>query len=451
LANLVLGEGPAHHLVAPGHSEVTITIRGIGGPLAINTIAVADGGSVKVTSKPGTVADSIADSIRRLSISRPLAIDSIAEADGGGVKVSRGSVAETKSNAIRRLSLPLAIAMSMAGETIRIGSRANRAIAIAMSRVNLGKAHRSDSGTSDSIAIRRLGISRPLADTIADAVSDSGGVQISSSPGTVADSISVRRLSISRPLANAIADAVSDGGGVEISSGPGTVADSIADSIRRLSIGRPLAIGAIADAISDGGGVKVSTSPGTVADSIRRFSISRPLAIGSVADAVSDGGGVEISRSPVAESIAIRRLSLPLAIAAIANAIVESLGATVREADSGVGVETDAIAVRSIGGPLADSVSVSVASIAAVSETKTLDAPLGAAHPGGVKSHSVADRRLSLPLAVSLGGPRLGVDSAIRVVRESSQSNTTVQTDSIRGLSLPLAVSSVSIPKSIPH
>jgi len=412
LANLVLGVGPAHHLVAPGHPEVTITIRGIGGPLAINTIAVADGGSVKVTSKPGTVADSIADSIRRLSISRPLAIDSIAEADGGGVKVSRGSVAETKSNAIRRLSLPLAIAMSMAGETIRIGSRTNRAIAIAMSRVNLGKAHRSDSGTSDSIAIRRLGISRPLA--------------------------------------NAIADAVSDGGGVEISSGPGTVADSIADSIRRLSIGRPLAIGAIADAISDGGGVKVSTSPGTVADSIRRFSISRPLAIGSVADAVSDGGGVEISRSPVAESIAIRRLSLPLAIAAIANAIVESLGATVREADSGVGVETDAIAVRSIGGPLADSVSVSVASIAAVSETKTLGAPLGAAHSGGVKSHSIAIRGLSLPLAVSLGGPGLGVDSAIRVVRESSQSNTTVQTDSIRGLSLPLAVSSVSIPKSIP-
>jgi len=370
LANLVLGVGPAHHLVAPGHPEVTITIRGIGGPLAIKTIAVADGGSVKVTSKPGTVADSIADSIRRLSISRPLAIDSIAEADGGGVKVSRGSVAETKSNAIRRLSLPLAIAMSMAGETIRIGSRANRAIAIAMSRVNLGKAHRSDSGTSDSIAIRRLGISRPLA--------------------------------------NAIADAVSDGGGVEISSGPGTVADSIADSIRRLSIGRPLAIGAIADAISDGGGVKVSPSPGTVADSIRRFSISRPLAIGSVADAVSDGGGVEISRSPVAESIAIRRLSLPLSIA---NA---------------------------------------VASIAAVSETKTLGAPLGAAHSGGVKSHSIAIRGLSLPLAVSLGGPGLGVDSAIRVVRESSQSNTTVQTDSIRGLSLPLAVSSVSIPKSIP-
>jgi len=371
LANLVLGVGPAHHLVAPGHPEVTITIRGIGGPLAINTIAVADGGSVKVTSKPGTVADSIADSIRRLSISRPLAIDSIAEADGGGVKVSRGSVAETKSNAIRRLSLPLAIAMSMAGETIRIGSRTNRAIAIAMSRVNLGKAHRSDSGTSDSIAIRRLGISRPLA-------------------------------------IGSIADAVSDGGGVEISSGPGTVADSIADSIRRLSIGRPLAIGAIADAISDGGGVKVSTSPGTVADSIRRFSISRPLAIGSVADAVSDGGGVEISRSPVAESIAIRRLSLPLSIA---NA---------------------------------------VASIAAVSETKTLDAPLGAAHSGGVKSHSIAIRGLSLPLAVSLGGPGLGVDSAIRVVRESSQSNTTVQTDSIRGLSLPLAVSSVSIPKSIP-
>jgi len=196
---------------------------------------------------------------------------------------------------------------------------------------------------------------------------------------------------------------------VEISSGPGTVADSIADSIRRLSIGRPLAIGAIADAISDGGGVKVSTSPGTVADSIRRFSISRPLAIGSVADAVSDGGGVEISRSPVAESIAIRRLSLPLAIA---NA---------------------------------------VASITAVSETKTLGAPLGAAHSGGVKSHSIAIRGLSLPLAVSLGGPGLGVDSAIRVIRESSQSNTTVQTDSIRGLSLPLAVSSVSIPKSIPH
>jgi len=371
LANLVLGVGPAHHLVAPGHSEVTITIRGIGGPLAIKTIAVADGGSVKVTSKPGTVADSIADSIRRLSISRPLAIDSIAEADGGGVKVSRGSVAETKSNAIRRLSLPLAIAMSMAGETIRIGSRTNRAIAIAMSRVNLGKAHRSDSGTSDSIAIRRLGISRPFAN-------------------------------------------------------------------------------AIADAVSDGGGVKVSTGPGTVADSIRRLSISRPLAIGSIADAVSNGGGVEISRSPVAESIAIRRLSLPLAIAAIANAIVESLGATVREADSGVGVQTNSIAVRSIGGPLADSVSVSVASIAAVSETKTLDAPLGAAHSGGVKSHSIAIRGLSLPLAVSLGGPGLGVDSAIRVVRESSQSNTTVQTDSIRGLSLPLAVSSVSIPKSIP-
>merc|ERR1712121_189106 len=224
--------------------------------------------------------------------------------------------------------------MSMAGETIRIGSRTNRAIAIAMSRVNLGKAHRSDSGTSDSIAIRRLGISRPLA--------------ISS-----------------------IADAVSDGGGVEISSGPGTAADSIADSIRRLSIGRP-------------------------------------LAIGSVADAVSDGGGVEISRSPVAESIAVRRLSLPLSIA---NA---------------------------------------EASIAAVSETKTLGAPLGAAHSGGVKSHSIAIRGLSLPLAVSLGGPRLGVDSAIRVIRESSQSNTTVQTDSIRGLSLPLAVSSVSIPKSIP-
>jgi len=376
LANLVLGVGPAHHLVAPGHPEVTITIRGIGGPLAINTIAVADGGSVKVTSKPGTVADSIADSIRRLSISRPLAIDSIAEADGGGVKVSRGSVAETKSNAIRRLSLPLAIAMSMAGETIRIGSRTNRAIAIAMSRVNLGKAHRSDSGTSDSIAIRRLGISRPLA-------------------------------------IGSIADAVSDGGGVEISSGPGTVADSISDSIRRLSI-------------------------------------SRPLAIGSIADAISNGGGVKVSRSPVAESNAIRRLSLPLSIAAIANAIVESLGATVREADSGVGVETDAIAVRSIGGPLADSVSVSVASIAAVSETKTLDAPLGAAHSGGVKSHSIAIRGLSLPLAVSLGGPGLGVDSAIRVVRESSQSNTTVQTDSIRGLSLPLAVSSVSIPKSIP-
>jgi len=373
LANLVLGVGPAHHLVAPGHPEVTITIRGIGGPLAINTIAVADGGSVKVTSKPGTVADSIADSIRRLSISRPLAIDSIAEADGGGVKVSRGSVAETKSNAIRRLSLPLAIAMSMAGETIRIGSRTNRAIAIAMSRVNLGKAHRSDSGTSDSIAIRRLGISRPLANTIADAVSDGGGVEISSSPGTVADSISVRRLSISRPLANAIADAI------------------------------------------------------------------------------PDGGGVEVSRSPVAESIAIRRLSLPLAIAAKANAIVESLGATVREADSGVGVQTDAIAVRSIGGPLADSVSVSVASIAAVSKTKTLGTPLGAAHSGGVKSHSVAIRGLSLPLAVSLGGPGLGVDSAIRVIRESSQSNTTVQTDSIRGLSLPLAVSSVSIPKSIPH
>jgi len=410
LANLVLGVGPAHHLVAPGHSEVTITIRGIGGPLAIKTIAVADGGSVKVTSKPGTVADSIADSIRRLSISRPLAIDSIAEADGGGVKVSRGSVAETKSNAIRRLSLPLAIAMSMAGETIRIGSRTNRAIAIAMSRVNLGKAHRSDSGTSDSIAIRRLGISRPLADTIADAVSDGGGVQIPSSSGTVADSISVRRLSISRPLANAIADAVSDGGGVEISSSPGTVANSI---------------------------------------SIRRLSISRPLA-NAIADAISDGGGVEVSRSPVAESIAIRRLSLPLAIAAIANAIVESLGATVREADSGVGVQTNSIAVRSIGGPLADSVSVSVASIAAVSETKTLDAPLGAAHSGGVKSHSIAIRGLSLPLAVSLGGPGLGVDSAIRVVRESSQSNTTVQTDSIRGLSLPLAVSSVSIPKSIP-
>jgi len=372
LANLVLGVGPAHHLVAPGHPEVTITIRGIGGPLAIKTIAVADGGSVKVTSKPGTVADSIADSIRRLSISRPLAIDSIAEADGGGVKVSRGSVAETKSNAIRRLSLPLAIAMSMAGETIRIGSRANRAIAIAMSRVNLGKAHRSDSGTSDSIAIRRLGISRPLANAIADAVSDGGGVEISSGPGTVADSIAVRRLSISRPLANAIADAI------------------------------------------------------------------------------PDGGGVEVSRSPVAESIAIRRLSLPLSIAAIANAIVESLGATVREADSGVGVETDAIAVRSIGGPLADSVSVSVASIAAVSKTKTLGAPLGAAHSGGVKSHSIAIRGLSLPLAVSLGGPGLGVDSAIRVVRESSQSNTTVQTDSIRGLSLPLAVSSVSIPKSIP-
>jgi len=376
LANLVLGEGPAHHLVAPGHPEVTITIRGIGGPLAINTIAVADGGSVKVTSKPGTVADSIADSIRRLSISRPLAIDSIAEADGGGVKVSRGSVAETKSNAIRRLSLPLAIAMSMAGETIRIGSRTNRAIAIAMSRVNLGKAHRSDSGTSDSIAIRRLGISRPLA-------------------------------------IGSIADAVSDGGGVEISSGPGTVADSISDSIRRLSI-------------------------------------SRPLAIGSIADAISNGGGVKVSRSPVAESNAIRRLSLPLSIAAIANSIVESLGATVREADSGVGVQTNSIAVRSIGGPLADSVSVSVASIAAVSETKTLDAPLGAAHSGGVKSHSVAIRGLSLPLAVSLGGPGLGVDSAIRVVRESSQSNTTVQTDSIRGLSLPLAVSSVSIPKSIP-
>jgi len=335
LANLVLGEGPAHHLMAACHSEVTITIRGIGGPLAINTIAVADGGSVKVTSKPGTVADSIADSIRRLSISRPLAIDSIAEADGGGVKVSRGSVAETKSNAIRRLSLPLAIAMSMAGETIRIGSRTNRAIAIAMSRVNLGKAHRSDSGTSDSIAIRRLGISRPLA-------------------------------------------------------------------------------------------------------------------IGSIADAISNGGGVKVSRSPVAESNAIRRLSLPLSIAAIANAIVESLGATVREADSGVGVETNSIAVRSIGGPLADSVSVSVASIAAVSETKTLGAPLGAAHSGGVKSHSIAIRGLSLPLAVSLGGPGLGVDSAIRVVRESSQSNTTVQTDSIRGLSLPLAVSSVSIPKSIP-
>jgi len=377
LANLVLGVGPAHHLVAPGHSEVTITIRGIGGPLAIKTIAVADGGSVKVTSKPGTVADSIADSIRRLSISRPLAIDSIAEADGGGVKVSRGSVAETKSNAIRRLSLPLAIAMSMAGETIRIGSRTNRAIAIAMSRVNLGKAHRSDSGTSDSIAIRRLGISRPLA------------------IGSIA-----------------IADAVSDGGDVEISSGPGTVANSISDSIRRLSISRPLA--------------------------------------NAIADAISDGGGVEVSRSPVAESIAIRRLSLPLAIAAIANAIVESLGATVREADSGVGVQTNSIAVRSIGGPLADSVSVSVASIAAVSETKTLDAPLGAAHSGGVKSHSIAIRGLSLPLAVSLGGPGLGVDSAIRVVRESSQSNTTVQTDSIRGLSLPLAVSSVSIPKSIP-
>jgi len=374
LANLVLGVGPAHHLVAPGHPEVTITIRGIGGPLAIKTIAVADGGSVKVTSKPGTVADSIADSIRRLSISRPLAIDSIAEADGGGVKVSRGSVAETKSNAIRRLSLPLAIAMSMAGETIRIGSRANRAIAIAMSRVNLGKAHRSDSGTSDSIAIRRLGISRPLA------------------IGSIA-----------------IANTVSDGGGVEKSSGPGTVADSI-----------------------------------------RRLSISRPLAIGSIADAISNGGGVKVSRSPVAESNAIRRLSLPLAIAAIANAIVESLGATVREADSGVGVETDAIAVRSIGGPLADSVSVSVASIAAVSKTKTLGAPLGAAHSGGVKSHSIAIRGLSLPLAVSLGGPGLGVDSAIRVVRESSQSNTTVQTDSIRGLSLPLAVSSVSIPKSIP-
>merc|ERR1719309_1931362 len=150
--------------------------------------------------------------------------------------------------------------MSVAGETIRIGSRTNRAIAIAMSRVNLGKAHRSDSGTSDSIAIRRLGISRPLA-------------------------------------IGSIADAVSDGGGVQISSSPGTVADSIADSIRMLSIGRPLAIGSItiADAISDGGGVKVSTSPGTVADSIRRFSISRPLAIGSitVADAVSDGGGVK--------------------------------------------------------------------------------------------------------------------------------------------------------------
>jgi len=411
LANLVLGVGPAHHLVAPGHSEVTITIRGIGGPLAIKTIAVAD---------------------------------------GGGVKVSRGSVAETKSNAIRRLGLPLAdaIAMSMAGETIRIGSRANRAIAIAMSRVNLGKAHGSDGGTSDSIAIRRLGISRPLANTIADAVSDGGGVQISTSPGTVANSITVRRLSISRPLANTIADAVSDGGGVQISTSPGTVANSI--SVRRLSISRPLA-NAIADAVSDGGGVEISSSPGTVANSIsiRRLSISRPLA-NAIADAISDGGGVEVSRSPVAESIAIRRLSLPLAIAAIANAIVESLGATVREADSGVGVQTDTIAVRSIGGPLADSVSVSVASIAAVSKTKTLDAPLGAAHPGGVKSHSVADRRLSLPLAVSLGGPRLGVDSAIRVVRESSQSNTTVQTDSIRGLSLPLAVSSVSIPKSIP-
>merc|ERR1719244_2299124 len=116
----------------------------------------------------------------------------------------------------------------MAGETIRIGSRANRAIAIAMSRVNLGKAHGSDSGTSDSIAIRRLGISRPLA------------------IGSIA-----------------IADAVSDGGGVEISTGPGTVADSISDSIRRLSIGRPLAIGSItvADAVSDGGGVEVSTSP----------------------------------------------------------------------------------------------------------------------------------------------------------------------------------------------
>jgi len=373
LANLVLGVGPAHHLVAPGHSEVTITIRGIGGPLAIKTIAVAD---------------------------------------GGGVKVSRGSVPETKSDAIRRLGLPLAdaIAMSMAGETIRIGSRANRAIAIAMSRVNLGKAHGSDGGTSDSIAIRRLGISRPLANTIADAVSDGGGVEISTSPGTVANSITIRRLSISRPLANAIADAVSDGGGVEISSSPGTVANSI---------------------------------------SIRRLSISRPLA-NAIADAISDGGGVEVSRSSVAESIAIRRLSLPLAIAAIANAIVESLGAAVREADSGVGVQTNAIAVRSIGGPLADSVSVSVASIAAVSKAKTLDTPLGAAHSGGVKSHSVADRRLSLPLAVSLGGPGLGVDSAIRVVRESSQSNTTVQTDSIRGLSLPLAVSSVSIPKSIP-